>query len=65
MEEQKTFTDVTNAEGAKVAVRLIKETEKAIQAELKLTVWLPKSVVKKAENGTYNIPFWMIAKSIK
>lgn len=63
---EKTFTEVNNAEGSKMKIRMIKDSEKAVQVELQLTVWLPKSVVKKDEiTGQYNIPYWIIAKSIK
>lgn len=65
MEEHKEFSAVENAEGAKVSIRPLKESEKAIQVEAKLTIWLPKSVCKKLENGNYSIPFWIISKAIK
>lgn len=65
MEEQREFSQVENAEGAKVSIRPLKETDKAIQVEAKLTIWLPKSVCKKLENGNYSIPFWIISKAIK
>jgi len=64
--EETKFTDVKNAEASKISIRKLKETEKALQAEIKLTVWLPKKVIKYNEQtGEYDIPYWIIAKSIK
>lgn len=65
MDEAKEFSHVENAEGAKVEIRPIKESEKAIYVEAKLKIWLPKSVCKRHENGNYAIPFWIISKAIK
>lgn len=59
------FQNVQNAEASTIKARKLMVKEKSIQLEIQLSIWLPKSMVKENPDGTFEIPNWIIAKSIK